>query len=486
MRQTRGGFIFLVALLTLTGIVGLTVVGLSRSLNELSLLNRFVANQQAFHLAEAGLDAELQKLQGGSFPPGSVNVDALLGTVPFNNKPLFSGTYTVTIVDNYDDGNPTHDTDGRVTLVSQGSPQAPGTSETLQVLVQLPMSNPQVGAFDYVVATGMLTVSGSAVLGNSSSRVPLYIAAPSTSGMGGSQYALDATSTVWASRVDFWAPGDGYQDVIELCPNCYNPAIFPVSPPPTPAYNVNTIGQPPVVSHIPDPTVDLNPYYTQALAQQALDGKSYHHITAATTLNGNNYPAGLEGIIYVECGVTLTVKNTVTIKGTIVHEGSCGSSLGSIDLAAGTTLRIQSGSPTDINGDGVDEPPFASGLAVAGGPLLSWKSNATMDVKGFVMAGYYSSTKNSTIASTGSIQGGVIGVWTQATTVTSQSGLQPGVWGPGTTEALAYPIWTFLPPVLTIGGSANVNFDPLPATPPGFPSTGGAGNTKPTILYWSN
>ena len=87
--RRTGGFALLMGLLILPGLLGVVVVGLTRSMTDLSVTNRFLSSQQAFYLAEAGLDrklAEFRNANTDSLPmtaqgPGSyaVTVTALGG-----------------------------------------------------------------------------------------------------------------------------------------------------------------------------------------------------------------------------------------------------------------------------------------------------------------------------------------------------------------------------------------------------------------------
>ncbi len=69
MHNRKRGLLLLMTLLTLTGLLSLTVVGLGRSMTELTSANRSIASQQAFHLAEAGLDDAFSEfaLSGADF-----------------------------------------------------------------------------------------------------------------------------------------------------------------------------------------------------------------------------------------------------------------------------------------------------------------------------------------------------------------------------------------------------------------------------------
>ena len=66
MRKKQRGFLFILSLFALTGLLTLTVVGLGRSLTETSAATRFVAKQQAFHLADAGVDEAVWEFEHSS------------------------------------------------------------------------------------------------------------------------------------------------------------------------------------------------------------------------------------------------------------------------------------------------------------------------------------------------------------------------------------------------------------------------------------
>ncbi len=61
-RSDRPGFLLLVALFSLTGLLALTAAGLGRSTTELLSAKRHVALDQAFQIAEAGIDMKLSQL----------------------------------------------------------------------------------------------------------------------------------------------------------------------------------------------------------------------------------------------------------------------------------------------------------------------------------------------------------------------------------------------------------------------------------------
>ena len=69
MRPHRDGFVLITALLVVSGLMTLSIVGLERSMGELNAARRSLAISQAFHLSEAGLDEALHEFaaNGGAF-----------------------------------------------------------------------------------------------------------------------------------------------------------------------------------------------------------------------------------------------------------------------------------------------------------------------------------------------------------------------------------------------------------------------------------
>ena len=68
----QGGFVFVVSLLCVASLIVLVGIGFQRSATELNAANRSVESQQAFHLAEAGLDDAQVYLDGLGTPPGGI------------------------------------------------------------------------------------------------------------------------------------------------------------------------------------------------------------------------------------------------------------------------------------------------------------------------------------------------------------------------------------------------------------------------------
>lgn len=548
--RTNRGTIFIMALCTIASTIILLSASMNRSLTELLVVNHEVNAQQAFHMAEGGLDAALvdSRLQG---PFTQSQVDQLLSNAQASSTPFLSWaspngplSYTVRLQDDATSGNPL------ALLVSTGT--GASTTQQLRTTIRFNVNQAPPSLFNYAIAASNLNLSGSAMLGDAapdgSGRVPIYI---DSGGVGSSPtYALDspASATVYAKKVDFlqgWNPSNTL-DV--LCHYCSNASVFPVTPGPAPIFNLQNVTQPPM------PTIDFMSYYNQAVAQCVAEGYAQAYCnnpslgcqpgycpgnkptsrifdtvnTVANnfTIDGNNYPNGIEGVIYIEAGVNVTFKNNVVIKGTIVHEGvgynqASGNLVsGTITFAANSSVSIDSTASTDINSDGTAEPAFAPGLAVLGGPILNWKTTATIGdgssinpgIVGFVMAGSYksgSTVVTSQISSTGTISGGVMSV--DATHLSSSAYMydtfhgfhfaQSGPWNGPTNSISTNPLNYYImlkygpQPLLNLGGNSHVMFKPLPGGLPGFTASNGSpyvgsgggssGSAKPSLLLWA-
>lgn len=500
MLQQRRGFLFVGALFVLIGLLTVTVAGLGRSLTDLNAATRVVTTSQAFQRAEAGVDEVLttpatlnsaNPSLAGKTTYTTAEVNALLRG-PDNDcgetdaskaadngqlTPPPGANYTLTVIDNVNPATCT-DTDHLVTLLADG-----GANQRLRVTLELPgVTNPW--PFDYSVAASDIELQGNATLGSMDARAPIYVEF-------GPLEVTSNQSKVWASKVDFRPNGP----LATLCPDCQDPGVFPVSPPPAPTFNTGV----PSLRYI---ILDFKPYYEAAISQQAIDGKSYHHIRTDTTLNGNNYSGCLEGVIYVETGVHLTLSNDLCIHGTIVHEGTAGyGPVGSIESGPNLALTIDSLSSTDINQDGTPEPPVAPGMAVFGAGVFDFANNsqfgdgsqANPGIKGFMMTGSRQwDAGRARVASLGTIQGGLIAVLSDprycGSPTCSGSGhpyLALDIDGPVDTAGNYGPPFTVqLIAGLLIGGSANIVFTPLDSTPFGLQQPG-SNVDRPTIRSWS-
>ena len=545
-RNAKGfGSLMLLSMLMIATVQTMLVAGLTRSATGLLVAQRGTAIQQAFHLAEGGLDVALYK--DGPLKAGITQdrINQLIGTTLIDNDPpLGDGTYRVTVSDDATPG------DAVVVLTATGTKG--GTDQTLRATVELPVA--QAAPFDYALAVGTLDLSGNAHIGydagpggQGAGRVRLYVQGTDTN------LNLDGIGTVgsnefWVDRIDFVNPvhqplndasGVNCQPGVCLCPDCYTASppggdigIFPpsrVGEPVAPTYRTSGINP------LPPVDVNLKTFYDEAIAECVAEknvplatcinptndaASGYHHILATTTIDGN-VSGPLEGIIYVEAGVVLTLKNNVVIHGTIVHEGTSGAGGGSVfgeikNASSGLTLTIDSFAQTDINHDGVMEPPFAPGMAIAGNPYVIWDSRQTCfgnycnniqsppGIRGFVMAsGHYSAGNHfqdeSHIGGKGVIEGGVLGMggdyyrdvkypgqWITRM-VADQRGPVVDVtdWNGQTTRITAtQPLSYFLGGGEVQVDKAEVRFKPLEGHSPYFHS-GGSNVDYPTIRAWT-
>ena len=87
MRKQQKGFILLTALVVLAGLTTLTSVMMTRSITELSAANRFVEEQQAFHLAEAGVDDTLTALSNNNALLSAIELLKQLNREPHRAMP---------------------------------------------------------------------------------------------------------------------------------------------------------------------------------------------------------------------------------------------------------------------------------------------------------------------------------------------------------------------------------------------------------------
>lgn len=423
--RRRAGSISAVVLLAVLGLVALGNVGLMRSSFELTAARQQAAKQRAFYLAEGGIDRKIAQIADGV----AGNDD---DAIPLTT--LGAGRYKVDVTDI---GG------GLWRVVATGI--SGGRLQRLAATIEPPTAPPP-SPFDYASASDILGLSGGATIGDLSNRVKIHVSGGDTSGAW-TALASSANNELWLSHIDFVNPNN--LPIEELCPRCADASVF------HPPFTYNLQADP-----LPDPQLDLMPYYQEALAQDALlvsrGLTPYHHISADRTFTDET----LEGVIYVECQVKLTFTGTSVVKGTIVHEG-CN---GDVSIGTNSALTIDSAAPTDLNGDGIKEPPFAKGLAIIGAPDMKWPGTSTVDVRGFVMVA------TDDIAADGSIAGGILGV--RPTWYTTD----PELWnntGPGAAGLINFGP---LKPN-SLKGPAQVVFTPLEDTPPGFPSA-----SRPTSL----
>ncbi|MBI3324857.1 MAG: hypothetical protein HYZ92_06215 [Candidatus Omnitrophica bacterium] len=440
MQPNERGFILIMSFLVSALLLTLVGAGLARSVHEADLAQRHITQQQAFYLAEAGLDAKLAEL-ADSDPANDLST----GTHVLNG----SLQYEIRIAD----PNPA---DAIVPIESVGS--APGASVTLRATIELPLApgNP----FTYTSASDRLNLDGHATVGDMDHLATLYVDGGTADG-NSEGLITGAANELWLSHIDFYNPNS--LTLEQLCPNCSNPSIFH----PGFTYNLHA-------ARLPDIRIDLTSYYQKALEQDAILASRgmapYHHVTSNTTL-----PPGtvLEGVIYVECGKDLTVDGSpdgpsVIIRGTIVHEG-CG---GALNINPHGALTIDSNAETDLNNDGLKEAPFAKGMAIVGSPAPDWGTTTSVAITGFIMVG------SSGISTTGTIDGGLVQV--RMTSATTDPELAAGA-GPGQAGAINFRP---LQPA-RLGGTANLIFNPLTQTPPGVENDlNHSSSDKPVIRCW--
>lgn len=505
-RPERRGFLLLGVLFALTGLFTLAMVGLNRSLGESNLSTRELALRQVFQQAEAGLDQALSNplvygkpgptLDGQTFTSTEIT-QLLCGANGVLNDPgdgqlsSPSTNYTLSVTDNQDaDPDPCVDSDGFLRVESSTG------GKTIQALVEFPKVTVPA-AFNYAAAGGGLYVSGSATLGSGAldgtGRVTIYLA-DGAEGVYSPMYTV-ASSTMWVKELQFVNPYN--QDLPTLCLRCSDPSVFPTVPG-HPAPTFTTSG----ISPLPEIMIDPAVYYAEAIRQcvaenptptlvmreQACrDGSanSWHHIT--NTSKTTNVNGVFEGVMYIEAGADVMINNPALIKGTVFHEGTSRvvsgrnaiTDDGVFKIGANNDLRIDSFAQTDINQDGLFEPPFAPGMAIIGMVLHDWANTGSLNygsttdpgIKGFVMA-----TNGSVLASDGTIKGGLIGVTRQTLELELPDVMGPGGPGPWPFRVDAMP---------QLGGSAHLMHQPLDSAQPGFGGTT-SGVTKPTLRFWSS
>ena len=419
----------------LAGMLALATVGLGRATTELLAAQRLVDKTQAFHAAEGGLDAELQYI--GTLDPAAI--DGLFRDPPAH--PLDHCTVRVS-----DNGNAT---DGVIIVTSQVTAPSLPTPQRVKATIQVGGGGVPL-AFKYAMAGNQINLDGHASIGTWLDPADLYIEESRTSG---SQSMTAASGNViYTKKMDFVNPLNlplyaGCPTC--LCPNCNNGGIFPFQPTDSFA-NLQAPKLPPI-------QIDLQPYYTEAIRQQSIDGKSYHHITATPAQPFNNET--LEGVIYIECGVSVAFKGNVTVNGTIIHEGCAGN----LKINSQGHLTIDSARPTATFGE-----PFEKGIAVLGQPDILWGNTTSIDITGYVM---YAAMR-STISTTGTIVGGIIAINAPDNLQMKNDPNGPGsaglvTWGPFGDANL--------------GGTTNIIFKPLEQNRlQGQPSS----QQKTKILLW--
>lgn len=136
-KRSRGSFLVL-AVFALTAVTTLASMSLMRSSNESLLADRYRANQQAFHLAEAGVEATLAWFDQLSAPPPWVDArDPILdqSCSPQASATLPTGQYTVCF--DPDDNNVNVDDDSYQLTVTGRTTAGVQTSRVISLTLRL-------------------------------------------------------------------------------------------------------------------------------------------------------------------------------------------------------------------------------------------------------------------------------------------------------------------------------------------------------------
>jgi len=433
MRRNRRGFLLIMGLSVLSTLLLLTSAGLTRSMTELRVANRFVNVNGAFHIAEGALDEALRLL---AIPGAHMTVNELLDD-GFQPAAIAGGRFAIE-----DDGNPTNDI---VQVRAEGS--VAGVTQRLRATVRLGQS-----IFDQGVMAWEIAMSGNAEIGEDGIR-PIVSAHQN--------FTVGPVNDVYVSAIRMGVPittGPGGS-----CPECNNPINFhPTHPGP---------GVPGVLLPAAVTTLSLAPYYGQAIAECQAQGytpaacangtaPSYHHIVSDATISAAAYPGGLDGVIYVEKGVNLDIASDVEIRGTIVHEGyddRQGVKRGHLQITGANVVIDSTGSS------------FAPGVAVVGGPLFISTDGSSATIRGFVMVGStYSGDTPNTFAGNLAVEGSVISsCWFP--NLIPHSTLGPGV---GAVN------WDTVLHQIELKDGVMVKYRTPPQMPPGF------GFINPQVLSW--
>jgi len=437
--NSQEGFLMMWGLFVLSTLLLLTGAGLNRSMTDLRVANRSIDLYGAFHLAEAASDEALQLL--GSLPRN--RVDDLLALPDDPPTTCAIGSCTFKVEDDAEaDGDPQRDTNGIVIVKAEGP--AVDATQRVRITVKLGQS-----IFDQGVMAWEIAMSGDAEIGEDGTRPVISARQKFTTGVG---------TDVYAEAVRFQVPittGPGGS-----CPDCDDPTIFHPTPDLQGKLGASFV-LPAAVT-----TLDLNPYYEQAIAECQAEGHteascqdgsagSSHHIVADTTLAaGTTY----DGIIYVEKGVNVSIPSGVTIYGTVVHEGYKDTALKGHLQISGTNVLIDSTSAG-----------LAPGVAILGGPLFISTPASAATIKGFVMVGStYSGGTPNAFGGDLTIEGSVISSC-YFPTLLPNSPMGPGV------DAVD---WRTILHQITLSDSVLVKYGTPPRIPPGF------GFVRPTILLW--
>jgi hypothetical protein len=401
-RQRSNGYVLLAVLFIVTLLVNFILFGLVRSSQDLAGARLTTAMAQAFHLAEGGLDDQLARLE--AMPSSAVN--QLLRNLPAQLACSVPDCQLLITDDEETDRNPTRDTNGLVVISATGT--TGGIARRVRAIVAVDASAPET--FPYGVAGSTIDMDGNATFGDSNDPTTTTIFVQGPPQAGGS-FLTSGTNNVYAGLVAFHNPYD-YQPST-LCTNCSDPNTFHGPP----AFDWH--------ADAPDPlTLDLRRYYDEARYQQ-------HVITTNTRFRNQT----INGVWYVECGVTIDIEGSVTLNGTLVHEGC----RGQINLKEQASLTVDSTAGTR---------PFAPGMAIIGAPDLLTGRNTTVRVRGLVMMTGGGTSKIP--SKDGLVLGSMLAVqdvWEQY----PQMALNPG---PGSYPSIVFPldtltieeaVWVFRP-----------------------------------------
>lgn len=338
-RHAQHGYVILACLFVIAFLLNFILFGLVRSTQDLGAARLMAASTQAFHLADGGLDDQIARLQAMS----SSAVNQMLRNLPAQ-LPCSVADCELLITDDQEaDRNPARDTNGLIVVSATGT--AGGTTRRVRAIVQVDATAPET--YPYSVAGSTIDMDGNATFGDPLDAADTTLLAQGPPQAGGS-FLTSGTNHVYAGLIAFHNPND-YQPST-LCTNCAD---------------VNTFHGPPAFDwHADAPAplaLDLDRYYDEARYQQ-------HVLTAHTRFRNQT----ITGVWYAECGVNINIEGSVTLNGTLVHEGC----RGQINLQEQASLTVDSTA-------GVR--PFSPGMGIIGAPDLLTGRNTTVRVKGLVM-----------------------------------------------------------------------------------------------------
>lgn len=361
MRQSARGFVLVVSLLVVTGLVTLTSVTMTRASTDLSASRLTIGQQRAFEVAEAGVDHAWRVLRASSLNwtdelRGADGIGATIDDGLLNFGPLVfltpEGSYAVRVVDNADEpvgpNDPTTDVDGVIRIESAGTL---GSHQRTVIVWLWSMFNFAVAAEQNIVSAESSFFGSIHANGDISVLEPSTIASGSRASASGVITGSLAGSTVsGAPRISFPRPDELALRASVTRWDPANPAgIITLLPDDLVGYWEHPSGQP-----------DLSPN-TVSLAAGAsatlviFDGKSItfqekigtvHPVTGYCVLplvNLNIIALGggaikfeetacLQGLIWAEGSVSLGEKSTVS--------GAVISAAGSVSLAEKSAVTL--------------------------------------------------------------------------------------------------------------------------------------------------